>query len=449
MRLTLIALLILSPLLLEGQNNLDEYIKAGIENNLSLKQKQSDYKRSLEALKEARGMFYPDVSLNARYSLSKGGRELEFPVGDLLNPVYSTLNALTSSSAFPMIENQQFMFLRPHEHDTKIRIIQPVFNTDIYYNSKIKKELTVFGDEDINQFRRELVGEIKKAYYNVAMADGILSMLNDTRKLLVENIRVNERLIQNDKVTPDYLYRSETELSKFDQQLQNAGKNKKTATAYFNFLLNRTLTDSIIINQPEKWPVLSDYTSDYSASAIANREELKKLSNYSNISDMQVKMNKSGKLPDMFIAVDWGFQGTEYRFNRNQDYTQASAVLTWNLFSGFRNRAKIRQSLYEKEIIDTKIEEVKKQIELQVINTMNELLTAEKGIAAAESQLRNAREGFRLVQKKYEQGQSSLIEFIDARTTLTQSEENLIISKYTYLTCYAEFEKIAAINKYQ
>jgi outer membrane protein TolC len=298
----------------------------------------------------------------------------------------------------------------------------------------------------VNQYKRELVAEIKKAYYNVAMAEAVLSMLTGTRDLLTENIRVNKKLIDNDKVTLDYLYRSETELSKFDQELQNAEKNMRIASAYFNFLLNRSLSDSIIIVQPKTYPSLSDYTGNYTRLALENREELKKLSIHSTISEMQVDMNKSAKLPDMFVAVDYGFQGTEYRFNRNQDYVQASAILTWNLFSGFRNRSKIRQSILAKEIIDKKLEEAEKQIELQIINIMNELLTAEKGIIAAEQQVKNAREGFRLVKRKYEEGQASLIEFIDARSTLTRAEENLIISKYHYLSSFAEFEKVTTIN---
>ena len=317
----------------------------------------------------------------------------------------------------------------------------------MYYNSKIKKELTVFENEDVNQYKRELISEIKKAYYNVTMTDGILSMLYESRKLLTENVRVNKKLIENDKVTVDYLYRSEAELSKFDQELQNAEKNKKTAGAYFNFLLNRSLTDSIIIRQPDSFPSLSDFKVNFSESAAENREELKKLSSYSNISDMQLKMNKSGKLPSMFVAVDYGFQGPDYRFNKNQDYVLASAILSWDLFSGFQNKARIRQSVLGKENIESKLEEAKKQIELQVINTKNDLLTAEKAIAAAESRLKNAREGFRLVNRRYEEGQASLIEFIDARTNLTQAEENLIISRFSYLSCFAEFEKVTAINK--
>ena len=447
MRLNLIASMILFPVLLQGQDILKEYIRYGIENNLSLKQKLSDYHKSIEALREAKGLFYPDISFNARYSVSQGGRVIDFPVGDLLNPVYSTLNKLTATNMFPMVENQQIGFLRPTEQETKLRLVQPIVNPDIYYNSKIKKELTVFEDEDVNQYKRELIAEIKKAYYNVAMTNGIVSMLYESRKLLTENVRVNKKLIENDKVTMDYLYRSEAELSKFDQELQNAEKDKKTASAYFNFLLNRSLTDSIIIRQPDSFPTLSDFTVNFSESAVENREELKKLSSYGNISDIQLKMNKSGKLPNMFVAVDYGFQGPDYRFNKNQDYVLASAILSWDLFSGFQNKARIRQSVLEKEAIENKLEEAKKQIELQVINTMNELLTSEKAIVAAESRVKNAREGFRLVNSRYEEGQASLIEFIDARTSMTQAEENLIISKFSYLSSFAEFEKVTAINK--
>lgn len=446
MRLKLLIFFLLITGIVRGQQALDEYIKYGLENNLALQQKQLNYRKSLEALREAKGLFYPDISLQARYTLSEGGRVIDFPVGDLLNPVYFTLNNLTSSNKFPMLENVQIPFLRPHEQETKLRLIQPLINPDIYYNSSIKKKLSALDAEDVDQYRRELIAEIKKGYYNAATADGVYSMLLETRKLLIENIRVNRKLIENDKATMDYLYRSQAELGKFDQELQNAEKNKKIASAYFNFLLNKPLSDSVVIQEPEAFPSLKGYNEDFTRSALENREELSKLEEYKSISDLKLKMEKSGKIPDMFIAVDYGFQGTDYRFNKEQDYVQASAVLSWNLFKGFQNRSRIRQSVIEKDIAAQKIEEARKQIELQVISTMNELLTAEKGIAAAETRLKNAKEAFRLVSRKYDEGQSSQIEFIDARTTMTQAEENLIVSKYTYLSSYAEFEKAAAIN---
>jgi len=429
-----------------SQEVLKEYIKQGLENNLALQQKEATYRQSLEALKEARGLFFPEISLNARYTVSEGGRVIEFPAGDLMNPVYTTLNQLTGSNMFPLAENQQIRFLRPTEHETKLRMIQPVFNADLYYNAKIKMELTVSEQISVGQYKRELVAEIKKAYYTVGMTESLLAMLRETRLLLLENVRVNTRLFENSKITRDILLRSQTELSKFDQQLQIAVKNRKVAAAYFNFLLNRDLTDTILTESPVMMSLPADVQDNYSRQALQNREEIKNLEHYGRISDLNIQMNRSSGLPELFILADYGFQGEKYEFTGSQDYMQASVVLSWDLFSGFRNKARIRQALIQKETFERRLDETKNQIQLQVINAMNELKTAEAGITAAEKQTSSAREGFRLVSRKYEEGQASLIEFVDARTTLTQAEENLIISRYNYLISHAEFEKVITPN---
>jgi len=444
-RIFIMALFI--PALINGQGVLDDYVRQGLENNLALKQKQAGYEKSLEALKEARGLFYPTLSFNARYTVSEGGRVIDFPVGDLLNPVYTTLNALTSSNLFPLIENQQIRFLRPTEHETKLRITQPLFSPSIYYNSLIMKELSLAEGADLDQYRRELVAEIRKAYYNAGMTGSLVKMLNDSRKLLVENVRINRKLIANDKVTADYLYRSESELDKFDQELAEAEKNEIIAKAYFNFLLNRPLADTIVIQEPAIFPALEQITSGIREKAVENREEIRRLGNYENISGMQLKLNQSGKLPSLFVVADYGFQGEEYKFNSGNDYLQASAVLSWTLFEGFRNKARISQSQLQKEIAEKKLEEAKKLIELEVNAALEEISASEKGIISAESRLKNAGESFRIIERKYGEGQASLIEFMDARANLTRSEENLIISKFRYLSAFAEFEKVAAIDQ--
>jgi outer membrane protein len=446
MKLKLLLLLLLPGLAGQAQSPLDEYVRMGLENNLALKQKEMDYRQSLELLKEARGLFYPSITFNARFSVAEGGRTIDLPIGDLLNPVYSTLNQLIHQDAFPPVVNQSFMFLRPKEQETKIRVIQPLFNTDIHYNAKIREELVQAGQTTIDQYRQELVAEIKKAWYQVAMADGILTMLKENRKLLEENLRVNQKLVDNGKITIDHVYRAETELSKFDQKIQASSKNREVAGAYFNFLLNRNLSEPVLLAGPDLLPVFDRDSSFYPAFALANREELRKLDVFSHVAGLQLRMNRAGGLPNLMIVADYGIQGEKYQINRNADFGQASAVLTWNLFGGFQNRSKIRQARIRKEQLDRQTEEAKKQIELQVVNALSTLKTDLAGIESANSQVKSAREGFRLVNRRYGEGQASLLEFIDARTTLTQAEENAIISRFTYLSDYAEFEKVCALN---
>jgi outer membrane protein len=431
-----------------AQDVLQAYINEGLENNLALAQKETSYEKSLEALKEAKSLFYPAISLNARYTRSEGGRVIEFPVGDMLNPVYSTLNALTSSNLFPMLANEEIKFLRTREHETKLRLIQPVLNTDIYYNSKIKKGLSVSEEISLDQYKRELTAEIKKAYYTVGMTGSIMTLLQETRLLLLENIRVNEKLVENNKITPDNIYRSRTELSILNQKILESEKNRKVSVAYFNFLLNRPLNDSVIVEVPADFPLPEEVLTNYTEQAMNRREEIKNLENYQYLSDLMIRMNRTAALPDMNIVADYGFQGEKYEFNKNQDYMQASLVMTWDLFTGFQRKAKVEQAILQKEILDNQLDEAKSRIELQVISSFSELKASEAAETAAGDQVVTAREGFRLVKRKFEEGQASLIEFMDARHTMTQAEENLIISRFNHLANYAEFEKVIANTKF-
>lgn len=449
-------LVFLSSHTVAQENVLDNYIKQGLENNLALQQKQTSYKKSLEALKEAKALFLPDISLNARYTVAGGGRIIEFPVGDMLNGVYSSLNVLSAihgltdpatgePTNFPQMENMQFRFYRPYEHETKLRMIQPVFNPQIYYNSKIRTELTNAEKADLKTFKRSLIAEIKTAYYNYLKTVKLNELLGETKKLLLENIRVNEKLFENDKITIDIVYRSKSELSKFEQQMTEAEKGVNMARAYFNFLLNRELTSNIVITDQAKMLINFPDVITSEENAVNRREELDGLRSYEMIARNNIRLNKSNKLPTLFAAFDYGFQGEKYRFTIDDDFVMASLVLKWDIFKGYGNKAKISGSELDKIMIDNKQKETENQIRLQVINSYYDLESAIKSIESSVQQKLSAEKAFKLVNRKYIEGLASLLEFLDARATLTNSSVNLIITNYDYLIKYAEYEKVTAM----
>ena len=88
-----------------AQQVLDEYIEVGLKNNIVLQQKNISLEKAMLSLQIANGMFSPSLNVLGNFINSVGGRSISFPVGDLLNPVYSTLNQLTGSDNFPQIEN--------------------------------------------------------------------------------------------------------------------------------------------------------------------------------------------------------------------------------------------------------------------------------------------------------------------------------------------------------
>src|SRR6187549_629945 len=95
----------LGPVLAQNPT-LENYIQEGLKSNLQLQQEGLNYQRSVENLNIARALFLPQISANSSYTWANGGRKISLPIGDLMNPVYSTLNNLTGTSDFPAIENQ-------------------------------------------------------------------------------------------------------------------------------------------------------------------------------------------------------------------------------------------------------------------------------------------------------------------------------------------------------
>jgi outer membrane protein len=71
----------------------------------NLRAKEFKLQSAEYALKEAKALYYPTASFGTQYTLAAGGRNIEFPIGDLLNPVYNTLNDITQTNNFKSLEN--------------------------------------------------------------------------------------------------------------------------------------------------------------------------------------------------------------------------------------------------------------------------------------------------------------------------------------------------------
>lgn len=443
-----------SNLFSQTSNVLNSYISEGLQNNLTLKQKQLTYQQSLEELTMARGKFFPEIGINARYTVADGGRLIEFPVGDLLNPVYSTLHQLTGnmppSQQFPdmQVENQDFRFYRPTEHETKIHVMQPVFYPQIYHNHQIKKQLADLGKIDEQSFERQLVAEIKMAYFNYLKTLELEQVLKNSRDLIKENIRVNQSLYENEKVTIDNVYKAEAELQKIEQQEALLKKNKQATKGFFNFLLNKPLDSDVIIDSEFVYEQPPNNLDTAKHLAIENSKDIEALNISLDIAGKNIDLQKSSFLPTVSAVIDYGFQGETYAFTSEDDFVLASLVLQWEIFKGKQNRSKVQKAKINQEIQQVKLEQAKSSIELSVVNLFYEVDAERKQISAIEKQNQANEKVFEVVRKKYNQGRANMLEFTDAQTAFQNSSQQLAIARYNYYILLAELEKtLGLFNK--
>jgi hypothetical protein len=130
-------LLLALPMLLYGQQHvLDEYVELALRENPSLLASKLVENERLIAVELAAANKRGQVDLKSDYILSVGGRGIDFPVGDLFNPTYATLNQLTGTEQFPTnLENVNTRFLPSNFHDTRVEarypLLQPVIGREV------------------------------------------------------------------------------------------------------------------------------------------------------------------------------------------------------------------------------------------------------------------------------------------------------------------------------
>ncbi|MFO1496484.1 MAG: TolC family protein [Lysobacterales bacterium] len=451
-----LALLLARPLWAEDYAaRVQAYLEAGRGSNLALQAASADVERAQAVLDEARARYRPSVSLSARYSRADGGRTQPLPVGDLVNPAYRTLNELLQAQGQPArftdIDNQQIAFLREREQDTKLSLTQPLYAPAIAAGIEAAEAGHAASAAARAAYERTLERDIEVAYLDWLRAREALRIVEASRELLNENLRVNRVLHENGKITRDQVLRAEAEVLAVEQQQLDADNSVTLARNYFNFLLNRPLDAEI---EATASPDPEGYVQQRLAAlglslerlddgkleqtAERGRAELLQLDASVRAAGAAVALERASYLPTLAFALDAGIQGEDYGFGPGQNYAMASLVLDWRLADFGQRRSRVQAAGAQRERAEHQAEDVRLQIKLQVRQAADRLRTVRASLQTAAARQQAAAEAFRIAARKRDAGSIAQVEFIDARTTLTGAELNLNLTRFDVLVRLAE-----------
>lgn len=436
--------LLLLPKAGKSQQALEEYIGEGLQNNIVLQQKDIALDKAMLAFKTANSLFLPSVNYTGSYTSAEGGRYSDLPIGDLINPVYSTLNQLTGSNSFPTVANQQINFLPHNYYDTYLRTSVPVLNTDIIYGKNVEKQKIQLKEFEIDIYKRELIKNIKTAYYNYQAAEDAVKIYSSALSLVNKNIAVNESLLANGKGLSTSLLRAQSELENVKAQLNDAQNQLKNAQFYFNFLLNKDQNSPITVIEISTQAALLKAEDILGQVDVSKREELKMIQKAEDINTTVVTMNKLYWVPKVNAFLDLGSQGVNWEFSNKSRYYMVGVNVGVPVFNGFRNNYKIKQSILDTRITQLDFKNTTQQLQLSGEMSRNNLATAFQNYQAATLRLKSAESYFKLIDKGYSEGINSSIEFIDARSQLTNSKLQVNINTYKVLVAMAAMERETA-----
>jgi outer membrane protein TolC len=439
-------------------------VQEALASNLSLRQEEIELRQTRAALAKARGRYLPRLALNARYSRSDGGRTIDFPVGDLLNPAYRTLNDLTGTQQFPQVENREIAFLRDREQETTLRLRQPVFNPEILYGSRARGHEVEVQSAAVKAVRRELARDVRVAYYQYRQAEARVDILAAARDLVRENRRASERLRAAGRATQEAVYRAEVEVLDVRQQLGDARARVAQARRYLNVLRNRPadvpipdagVEADVLIERRMRaarrtvggellraeGPTLEGVTS-----VVERRPVLDRLAAAAAAADDRRRAAQTQYLPTVSVSVDAGIQGETYGFSGEQPFVLGSVVLQWSLFDGLQRERTVERRRLAAQTLRVRREDVAQQLGLELRTAIEDVRVGRRALRTAEARVRAARESFRLAERRYEAGRASFVEYTDARTARTEAELNANVTRYDLLVRLARLAYAAGVE---
>lgn len=424
-----------------AQNKLEEYIEEGLKNNIVLNQKSVSWERAMIGLQSAKSLYLPSVAFQTTYSTADGGRNIPLPLGDLLNGVYATLNQLTATENFPQLENEEINFFPKNYYDAKIRTTVPIFNSDIHYAVKVNEQQIALKEYELEIYKRELAKNIKSAYYNYLSALKAVKIYESSQALAKEGKRVNQKLYESGKGLPVYVLRSESEIAQVSAELSDAKQQTENAKLYFNALLNRDpeLLIDTTFNIDQR--LLDAQKLLHVDIETDRREELSGLKQLMSINESLLKKDEHYFLPKLSGFLDLGSQAEGMKFNSQSRYYMVGLQLDIPIFSGQRNKYKIKEAKLELKNSQLQFDDAKRQLALSANVARNKLKSAFETYQASQEQLKAASAYQRLIERGFKAGVNSFIESIDARNQLTSARLATQINQYKVLSAAAELER--------
>jgi outer membrane protein len=298
---------------------------------------------------------------------------------------------------------------------------------------------------DVEALREEyLLRYVAAAYYDVLLANRRLEIAEANLERLFSYRDAAKKRLRIGEVTKTTLLRAESELSgaKSDRlEAQNALELAMAILAsQVGIQVPFTLRPASPVNV--EIPELSDLQRQ----AMSKRADIKSLEMQKKIAANQIRFTEGALWPTMTITGAYaGADQNPASANPNRHSLYGGIALNFPLFEGGLRKAEVSEARIRERQIDLKLEDLKKEIAVEIKAAHLELATQQGILRFLEDQLLYARENFRAVSRQFESGLADSLDVIDANTLLVSAERKAASAVSQVQLAFLRLKKAAGI----
>lgn len=331
----------------------------------------------------------------------------------------------------------------------------PLFAPTVYRTLRMNESQMAAAVESARASRIALVAEVKKAFYNILLAEQSLEVLRESEATV-------QRTVDDTQVQYDHGLASEYDLLTAQVQLSNL---RPTILQTENSIELAKLQLKMYLSIPEEVEVEVDGKLDAMRDEVlagtdgltidlSENSDLRSLELQEELLHRSLRAANAGRLPTLAAFGTASYTGNDMEpfmgMGAGDDaryfWTHPISVglqLSVPIFSGLTKMNKSRELKNQIAQIALQRDYARQQVDVQVRAALNDLLTARETMFAQEKTVEQARQAYRISDTRYRAGAGTILELNSAQLAQTQAQLNFSQAIYDYLSAKAEYDRIA------
>jgi len=422
---------------------LEEALSILKNNNLEIKAADLDVQSAQEEEETVSGMNWGKLDFVQDFARSNDAGNV---FGFKLTSREATFGDFGFSEFNPALPPETLLQTQPNDlnypdsrnfFQSKLRYEIPLFTGFALSSySDIMESMTRIKSLEKEEVINEKIYQLRKSYYDMKLLDDSITNLTT----ILQNIQKLENTTQN-MIDVGYakkidLLEVKAKKGNVERLLVHMNSNKKLLYHYLSFLLNDDITTITTPSTDVELPLLED------EEVLSSNLDIQKASTGLKIRENMLETSQAAYYPTLgafaeVATADDTFLGDA---SDHSAYT-VGARLTWNLFNGGIDNAKIEKSKIEHMKMLSQVELAKNGIALKLAKTRTEIATADEEIASLNKELALASAIYKNYEGRYKEKLSSMNDVIIKQSMQIEKILQLQIAKNT------RNEKIFALEK--
>jgi TolC family type I secretion outer membrane protein len=406
---------------------LSEAIAISMANNPAVTVAESRYSASGNSISQAKSGFYPQVYFSAGYTRTTSplwafGTKLnqgfitteDFDPDRLNNPDAIDNYGLTLSTVWSLYDSGQTLY--------GVRQAKLGHNAAGY---------------SLDRTTQDVLFSTISAYNAVLLSRQHL----ETIQLAIKTAEASEATIQSrfesGFVVKSDLLQTRVHIANLVQQRLQAESRTAIALAGLCAAMGVSAdTEFQMAGALQSSPEISGSLSQWLETAMTSRPDLKALSQQVEIAHAEIQKSKSSRLPSVSLSAEYGTNSDT--FGDGQENYSIGAVVSMNLFSGFRVSSKVAEATSTLKQVNARKSGLELQISMETRRAYYNAQSTWAQIQVAETAVSQAEEALRIVKDRYDTDLITIVELLNAELSLQQARTNRLQAIHDYNNAKAD-----------